>query len=113
MEIVEWLKLGASIANFLITGFISYYLYNEKKNDTTNRRIADLESNADSRLDDLSRRVALVEGAMQQLPKHSDLDGIGDQLNKLARETSAQTATLTALEKQVGRIQEWLMEKAK
>lgn len=107
------MKIWIDVAQFLITGAIGIYIYLINKNDATNRRIAKVEKDTDTRLDNHASRIAKLEGAIEVLPTHQDMNQLNNKVGSLARETSQQTGMLEGLTKQVALIQEWLYGKAK
>lgn len=79
---ITW-SLIFQVAQFVVTGGIGTYLYMERKNDRTNVRIAQLEQNTDTRLDELAERMARVEGELHNgIGKH-DLERVHGRIDAL------------------------------
>lgn len=113
-------KIWVDVAQFVITGAIGVYMYLTNKGDATNRRISDLEGKHDKRLDGHGDRLAKIEEAIKHMPTHDDLSGLRTDGGKMAAdiaslkaETHGQTELLRRLEATVGRISDWLIDRAK
>jgi len=107
------IKIWVDVAQFLITGAIGVYIYLVNKGDATNERISNLAEDHDERLDDHQQRISRVEEALKHMPTHDDLSGIKADIASLKSETHGQTELLRRLEATVGRISDWLIQKAK
>lgn len=107
------IKIWVDVAQFLITGAIGVYIYLVNKNDATDKRITNLSDQNDKRLDDHHGRISRIEETLKHMPTHNDLTGLKEDVAALKAETNSQTQLLERLEKTVGRISEWLIDRAK
>lgn len=107
------IKIWVDIAQFAITGAIGVYIYLVNRGDATNRRIDNLEKSHDDRLDKHGSRISKIEEALKHMPTHDDLSGIKTDIASLKSETHGQTELLKRLEATVGRISDWLIDRAK
>lgn len=106
-------QIWVDVAQFAATAGVGLYIHFTKKNDRTNQRIDDVEEDVDRRLDAHQDRIAKLEGGMSASPTHKDIDDLKKTVMNLARETSEQTGKIDAMGKQLGRVSDWLMNKAK
>lgn len=65
------------------------------------------------RLGDHETRLGQLESVMRFLPTHNDMTTVKTELASLSSETKGQTTLLERLTKQVDRINEWLIDRAK
>lgn len=112
MNYEAW-KFWIDLLQLLLVGGVYVFVGFLNHSKATNARISDVEQDTDQRLDAHESRLSNLEGQLKQLPTHKDMDEIKRALAGLARETSEQTGTMKAMGAQLGRINDWLFEKAK
>ena len=109
----DQVKIWIDVGQFLITGAIGVYIYLVNKNDATNKRIAKVERDSDLRLDDHEGRITTMEAAMKFLPTHTDMTQVASSIASLQATAEGQTELLQRLTKQVDRVNDWLIDRAK
>lgn len=99
-----WWKIFITIINM----GIGAYLFWERHNDGTTRRIDSLETNLDERLDDHSQRMARLESETTHLPTHVDLGhlyervtAVDKSISRMEGEFKAQSDTLRMILNQI------------
>lgn len=107
------IKIWIDVAQFLITGGIGVYIYLVNRGEAIDKRISKFKEEANKSLTDHENRIGQVEAVMKFLPTHNDMTSVKSQLAGLQAETEGQTALLERLTKQVDRINEWLIDRAK
>lgn len=110
----DWLDVVYKV----LTGIFVIWLYLDRKNDKTNQRISELETNIDKRLDGFSDRMTRVEVDLSNAPSHNDLGKIYDEIRKqseamsaISANVAAQASTLKSLNDWIGRVDSFLRGK--
>lgn len=75
-----WWKVFITLINL----GIGVYLFWERHNDGTRRRIDGLETDLDGRMDGHATRLARVEARVEQLPDHNDLAALHSRVTEVA-----------------------------
>ena len=86
-----------SVANFILTWGVGFYVHIVNKNKATNDRIATLETQMHADTQAHSIRLARLENTAQTAPTHSDLGKVYDQVNKLAQSSSRMEGQLDGM----------------
>lgn len=107
------LKIWIDVAQFAITGAIGIYIYLVNRGEAIDKRVSKFKDETFRKLGDHEGRLGRLEAVMQFLPTHNDMTSVKSELAKLSAETKGQTALLESLTKQVDRINEWLIDRAK
>ncbi|WP_333873077.1 DUF2730 family protein [Methylobacter sp.] len=104
-------KFLFDVVQTLMIAVIGIMNWLNNRQRVTNETINKLETGIDDRLDDHSERLTRLEQDVKNAPKHDDLAEIYREMRKMAdtlgtmnAALSAQTAALTALKEQVGRM---------
>jgi hypothetical protein len=105
---LSWEAIRAifEIAIFFISGGASVYVYLTRRNESAAKRTG-------HRLDDHQGRITKLEGAIGFAPTHDDVTGLKTAVARLEAETTGQTELLKGLTRQVDRINQWLIDRAK
>lgn len=100
----ENVKLLIDIAQFVITGAIGIYLYLDRKHEQTTKRISQLETDLDDRLDSHAGRLATIEAQLANVPSHADL-------RTLAEDMAASKSMLQSVKESIDRLQNYLLNR--
>lgn len=100
-----WWKVFITVINM----GIGAYLFWERHNDGTKRRIDVLETDLDDRLDDHSSRLAKVEARMELLPSHEDLGDLHERINDVSKNLNTLTGEMTGVKTTLGLIHQHLL----
>lgn len=116
----EVLKFWFTLANFLLTGGVGFYVHISNKNRVTNERVSTIAEKMDGRLDDHDRRLATVEELVKHLPRHDDMTGlrqmcerVGGEVKGLRGEMSGMAQLLAQMQKPVDMITQYLINHGK
>lgn len=101
-----WWKVGITILNL----GIGVYLFWERHNDGTSKRITDFEDGTDKRLDDHATRIAKVEAHLEMLPSHDDLGDLHDRINQVTSGMDKVSGELTGIKTTLNLIHEYLLK---
>lgn len=104
-----WWKIFLTLLNM----GIGVYLFWERHNDGTTRRIGALEADLDARLDNHSSRLAKVEARMELLPDHDDLGGLHERINDMNRGLSTLSGELSGVKTTLNLIHQHLLSGGK
>lgn len=79
-----WWKAFITVINLAIGA----YLFWERHNDETKRRIDSLENAVDTRMDEHSQRMASLESDTKHMPTHSDIGRLYERVTAVDRSIS-------------------------
>jgi hypothetical protein len=108
MDFDAW-RLGWDIAQFAVTAAVGFYVYISNRQRVTQERLVKLEREVDGRLDNHAERITKLEGHVEYLPTHGDLQGIRDSLAAQNALISGMAEGVHALRKSVDRINDYLL----
>lgn len=122
----QYIALGISAANFVLTWGVALYMYLANKNKATNERIGKLEEDIDTKFDvhtkmedekytaisaqltTYAERIQHLETATESAPNHGDLakvyeaiNGMAATVNQLVGENRGQSDTLRLILNQI------------
>lgn len=100
-----WWKVAITLLNLAI----GVYLFWERHNNATSKRIGQLESDVDDRLDGHSTRLAKIEARVDQLPSHDDLGDLHDRINAVAAGMNTMTGELAGVKTTLNLIHQHLL----
>lgn len=100
-----WWKAFITVINMAIGA----YLFWERHNDGTTRRIETLEADLDERLDDHSSRLSKVEARMSLMPSHEDLGDLHERINDVSKGLNTLTGEMTGIKTTLGLIHQHLL----
>lgn len=81
----------------LINLGIGVYLFWERHNDATARRIDRMEKEVDDRMDEHSSRLSRLETQVSQLPDHADMGDLHERINIVTRGVDTISGELTGI----------------
>lgn len=84
MAMIEEIKFGFQILQFLITGAIGVYVYMSNKDKVTNDRIGKLQDDIDNKIDNHGERIAGLEARSKEAPTHNDLSKLYEKVNHVS-----------------------------
>jgi hypothetical protein len=97
------------IAQFAVTAAVGFYVYISNRQRVTQERLVTLEREVDGRLDDHAERITKLEGRVEYLPTHGDLQSIREGLSAQNALISGMAESLAALRQSVDRINDYLL----
>ena len=100
-----WWKAFITVINM----GIGAYLFWERHNDVTQRRIDALETDLDQRLDGHSVRLSRVESRIEMLPNHEDLGDLHERINEVSKNIHTLTGEMTGAKTTLGLIHQHLL----
>jgi len=100
-----WWKAFITVINM----GIGAYLFWERHNDVTRRRIDVLEADLDGRLDNHATRLSRVESSIEILPNHKDLGALHERINDLSRAVHTLSGEITGIKTTLGLIHQHLL----
>lgn len=100
-----WWKVVITLINL----GIGAYLFWERHNDGTRRRIDDLETDFDARIDVHASRLAKVEARAENSPTHDDLAGIHEKINRVDTSISALSGEFAGVRNLLNTIHQHLL----
>lgn len=104
-----WWKVFITVINM----GIGVYLFWERNNDGTRRRIDTLETDLDTRLDNHASRLAKVESRIEMLPNHEDLSDLHERINEVSKNIHTLTGEMTGIKTTLGLIHQHLLNGGK
>lgn len=104
-----WWKTSITLINMAI----GVYLFWERNNDATSRRIDHMEADIDHRLDDHAGRLARVETQVEHLPQVADVEKLYERVRTVDLRTSHMEGEFREVRRTLGLIHEFLMMKDK
>jgi len=100
---VFWLQVGELVGLALVTVY-TYLVARSKANTTAIEGL-------DRRVDDVEKDQAVLQNRMDSAPTHNDLGLIHDKLNVVANSTSTLAGELKGINRQLGLISDYLLNK--
>ena len=100
-----WWMVGLTLVN----AAIGVYLYWERNNNATTKRIDEMEKDVDKRLDGHSTRLSRVESGIKGLPTHKDLADLHERINDVARDINTLTGEATGMKTTLNLIHQYLL----
>jgi hypothetical protein len=94
---IAWVKFGFDVMQTLLTALIGLYVWIDKRNQVSATRINRMEESLDTRLDDVSQRLAHAEERVGRALDHDDLRPLFERLNKIADEVAHLSGSVDAL----------------
>lgn len=113
MNDYEALKIWIDLAQFAVMAAIGIWMYLEKRHDKTSERIGQIESDADTRHDQIDARLVRVETHIEHLPQTSDLEKLYERVRLVDQRTSHMEGEFREVRRTLGLIHEYLMNKDK
>lgn len=110
MAMIEEIKFGFQVLQFLITGALGFYVYMSNKDKVTNDRIGSLETEIDKKIDSHSERLARVEALTEKAPTHEDLARVYEKVNQVSACVNRLEGEFAGVSRVVNLIHETLME---
>lgn len=65
---LDWYRLGVDVGQFVVTGAVGVYVWFVQREQVRREALARLESDMDSRLDDIATRLAKIETGVSHAP---------------------------------------------
>lgn len=100
-----WWKAFITVINM----GIGAYLFWERHNDVTQRRIDTLETDLDQRLDNHAMRLSRVESRIEMLPSHEDLAALHERINDISRAVHTLSGEMSGIKTTLGLIHQHLL----
>lgn len=100
-----WWKVFITVINM----GIGAYLFWERHNDVTQRRIDTLETDLDGRMDSHATRLSRVESRIEMLPNHADLSDLHERINNVSKNIHTLTGEMTGAKTTLGLIHQHLL----
>ena len=94
---LEIAKMLFDALQFIATGLIAFYVYISNKQRATNERVAKLEAEIDSRIDDHSTRLTRVEETVRHLPIDDDITAVRDMVSRVGGDVKGLTSEVHGL----------------
>ncbi len=104
-----WWKVCITTINMAIGA----YLFWERHNDGTRRRIDDMETDLDTRMDNHASRLSRVESRIEMLPGHEDLSDLHERINDVSKAVHTLYGETTGIKTTLGLIHQHLLNGAK
>lgn len=104
-----WWKVFITVINM----GIGAYLFWERHSDGTTRRIAAMETDLDTRMDNHASRLARVESRIETLPNHNDLTALHERINEVSKNIHTLTGEMTGAKTTLGLIHQYLLNGGK
>lgn len=104
-----WWKVVLTLINLAI----GVYLFWERHNNATTKRIDEMETRLDDRLDDHANRLAKVEAQVEALPDHSDIGDLHERINAVERAVNTMAGELTGIRTTLNLIHQHLLNGGK
>lgn len=104
-----WWKVSITIINMAI----GLYLFWDRKNDATTKRIEKMEGEVDRRLDDHGGRLMRVETQVEHLPKVQDMEKLYDRVRTVDQRTGHMEGEFREVRRTLGLIHEYLLTRDK
>lgn len=100
-----WWKVFITVINM----GIGAYLFWERHNDVTQRRIDALETGLDERLDGHAVRLSEVESRIEMMPSHKDLSDLHERINEVSKAVHTLYGETTGIRTTLGLIHQHLL----
>ncbi|MDP2830180.1 MAG: DUF2730 family protein [Sulfuricellaceae bacterium] len=104
-----WWKTAITVINM----GIGAYLFWERHNDVTQRRIDTLETDLDGRMDNHAMRLSRVESRIEMLPSHEDLSDLHERINEVSKAVHTLSGEMSGIKTTLGLIHQHLLNGGK
>lgn len=104
-----WWMVGLTLLN----AALGVYLYWQRNNDATTRRINTIEAHVDTRLDAHGARLTQVETQVKHMPQTPDLEKLYERIRTVDHTTTKMEGEFQEVRRTLGLIHSYLMTKEK
>ncbi|MEX3556416.1 MAG: hypothetical protein VB131_07700 [Burkholderia gladioli] len=98
-----------SVAQFIFTAGIGFYVYISNQDKVTNDRIGSLETELGRRIAGHAERIARLEEAGQHVPTHEDLGELHERINAVAESMNTLTGEVRGMQNTLSLIHQHLL----
>lgn len=108
---LQLIAVGLSIANFVLTWGLAFYMHLVNKGKVTEDRITRLEQDLDIKLDGQSERLARLEQDARHAPSHDDLKRIHSRIDDVNERIGTLQGEFSGASRTLNLIHEYLLNK--